>query len=188
MNTPLATASCLLLLALAAVAPPSSARVGSSRVDHSCDLELNIVDPDPLGTNLRSAPGVRTGAVIARLQPQGEWTYVHVVGQSGAWFLIDRAVAVDDQAQDGEREVFRGGGWVHSSLLGFSELMTGEGTLLREAPSRGAKVVRTVSMLDDASEGPIRVLGCRGGFIQVDLGDIAPWTDTWCNNERTTCS
>ena len=48
--------------------------------------------------------------------------------------------------------------------------------------------MRTVSMLDDASEGPIRVLGCRGGFIQVDLGDIAPWTDTWCNNERTTCS
>ena len=188
MNPLPACSLSLLVVALAAVSPSSSARIGSSRVDHSCDLELNVVDPDPLGPNVRSGPSTKTGKVIARLAPQGEWTYVHVVGQSGAWFLVDRATVVDDAAPDGEREVFRGGGWMHSSTLGFSELMTGEGTRLRDAPDPGATVVRTVSMLDDHAEGRIRVLGCRGRFIQVDLGDIAPWTDTWCNNERTTCS
>jgi hypothetical protein len=179
-------ASLVAASVVAAATPPY--RIGNSRVSHSCDLELNVVDPDPLGPNVRSGPSVRTGKVIARFAPQGEWTYVHVVGQAGAWFLIDRATVVDDAAPDGERVVFRGGGWMHSSTLGFSELMTGEGTLLREAPSADAKVVRTVSMRDDQSEGRIRVLGCRGKFIKVNLGDIAPWTDTWCNNERTTCS
>ncbi|MGH8030123.1 MAG: hypothetical protein ACREO3_09325 [Arenimonas sp.] len=34
-----------------------------------------------------------------------------------------------------------------------------------------------------------RVSGCRGKFLQVDIGNgVAGWTDTWCNNERTTCS
>ena len=184
----LTLAASLVAASVVAAATPTY-RIGTSRVSHSCDLELNVVDPDPLGPNVRSGPSTRTGKVIARLAPQGEWTYVHVVGQAGAWLLVDRATVVDDAEPDGEREVFRGGGWMHSSTLGFSELMTGEGTLLRDAPSADARVVRTVSMHDDASEGPIRVLGCRGKFIHVDLGGGEhAWTDTWCNNERTTCS
>ena len=185
---PIALAACLAVATTAIATPAPTYRVGNSRASHSCDVELNVVDPDPLGANVRSGPSAKTGKVIARFAPQGEWTYVHVVGQAGAWLLIDRAVVVDDDAPDGEREIFRGGGWMHSSTLGFSELMTGEGTLLREAPSPDAKVLRKATMDDDAAGGRIRVLGCRGRFIQVDLGGSAPWTDTWCNNERTTCS
>lgn len=168
--------------------PPATAAIANSRVDHSCDLRLNVVDPDPAGVNLRSGPSVRTGKVIATLAPVGEWISVHVVGQAGAWLLIDHAEAIDDDAPDGVREVFRGGGWVHASRLGISELLVGEGTVLRASPAADAAEVRRIATPDD-EPAQKRVLGCRAGYLQVDLGDgVSGWTDTFCTNERTTCS
>jgi hypothetical protein len=177
-----------LAAASVVVAAVPTHRIGTSRVSHSCDLELNVIDPDPLGPNVRSAPSVKTGKVIARFAPQGEWTYVHVVGQAGAWLLIDRATVVDDAEPDGEREVFRGGGWMHRDTLGLSELLVGEGTVLREGPDAASAIVRRIATPDD-EPARVRVLGCRGKSLHVDIGDgVAGWTDTWCNNERTTCS
>jgi hypothetical protein len=182
------TAALAALLPLLLSAPaPSHARVGTSRVDHSCDLHLNIVDPDPHGVNVRSAPGKPPAKVIAVLAPVGEWIDVHVVGQTGDWLLIDRAEAVDDDAPEGMREVFRGGGWVHSSTLGISELAVGEGTLLRAAPADDAAVLKTIRDYDDE---PLhkRVLGCRGTWLEVEADGVRAFTTTFCTNERTTCS
>ena len=160
---------------------------GPHRFTHGCDIQLNIVDPDPKGLNVRSAPGKPPGAVIAVIPKADEWTEVHVVGQAGDWLLIDRAETVDDDAPEGMREVFRGGGWVHSSGLGISELITGEGTVRRAAPSDDAAVVRRIVDYDDEPASK-RVLGCRGPWLEIDADGTRAFTRTWCNNERTTCS
>jgi hypothetical protein len=186
MKLPLTWVFATLLCTLPA--PPVAGAIAGSRVDHSCDLDLNVIDPDPAGVNLRSAPGAKTGKVIATLAPVGEWISVHVVGQSGEWLLVDRAEAIDDDAPDGVREVFRGGGWVHASRLGISELLVGEGTVLRASPAADAAVVRRIATPDDEPASK-RVLGCRAKQLQVDIGDgVSGWTDTFCTNERTTCS
>jgi hypothetical protein len=186
MKPTLAIAFATLLAALPS--PPAFANIAGSRVDHSCDLRLNVIDPDPAGVNLRSAPDAKTGKVIATLAPVGEWIEVHVVGQTGAWLLVDDADAIDDDAPEGMRNVFHGGGWVHASRLGISELQVGEGTVLRAAPTADADVVRRIATPDDEPADK-RVLGCRGRYLQVDVGnDVSGWTDTFCTNERTTCS
>jgi hypothetical protein len=184
---PIAFAACFATAAFAMVPPPSSARVRDSRVDHSCDIRLDIVDPDPKGLNVRAAPGKPPGKVIAVIPQADEWTEVHVVGQAGDWLLIDLAQTVDDDAPQGMREIFRGGGWVHASGLGVSELTTGEGTVLRAAPSEDALVVRRI--VGDGDE-PLhkRVLGCRGPWLEIEADGKRAFTRTWCNNQRTTCS
>jgi hypothetical protein len=178
----------LPLLLAATPAAPATDVPGPHRFTHSCDLSLNVVDPDPRGLNVRAAPGKPPGKVIAVLEPVGDWTQVHVVGQAGEWLLIDRAEAVDDEAADGMREVFRGGGWVHASGLGVSELYVGgEGVVLRAGPSEDAAEVLRI---DDYDRQPtqVRVLGCRARWLEVEAGGKRGFTRTWCNNERTTCS
>ena len=152
----------------------------------ACNVILNVHDPDPKGLNVRATPGKPPGKVITALKPDGEWTEVHAVAAAGDWLRIDRASTVDDDAPDGMREVFRGDGWVHVSGLGISELMTGEGTMLRAAPSDSAKLLKRIGPDDEPKR--TRILGCSGEFIQVDADGLVAWTRQYCTNERTTCS
>jgi hypothetical protein len=186
MKPTLACALATLLIALPA--QPGVAKLRNSRVDHSCDIQLSVIDPDPAGVNVRSAPDATNGKVIATLAPVGEWISVHVVGQTGDWLLVDHAIAIDDDAPGGERTMLEGGGWMHASRLGFSELLVGEGTTLRADPAADSAVVRTIATPDD-EPAQKRVLGCKAKWLHVDIGnDVHGWTETWCTNERTTCS
>jgi hypothetical protein len=181
--------ACLLAAVPAAAGAASSVPADkSSRLVEilQCDLELNVADPDPKGLNVRASPGKPAGRVIARLVPVGEWIELHVTGQSGDWLRIDRASAVDDEAVDGMREVFRGLGWVHVSGVGISELSTGEGTVLRESPADSAAVVRRIA--PDTEPKRTRILGCRGKWLHVEADGVPAWTRSFCTNERTTCS
>jgi hypothetical protein len=182
----------LQLAVIAAVGAALTALAGSPvAVTHvagetGCDVRLDVHDPDPKGMNVRAAPGKPPGAVIAVLKPDGEWTEVHVVAQSGDWLRIDGAQTVDDGAPDGMRPVFKGAGWVHVSGLGISELMTGEGTMLRAAPSDSAKLLKQIGPDDEPRH--TKILGCSGPFIHVDADGMQAWTRQYCTNERTTCS
>jgi hypothetical protein len=183
---PVALGLAVSVLLAASAAPPAPA-ARPHRFTHSCDVRLDIVDPDPKGLNVRAAPGKPPGKVIAVIPQADEWTEVHVVGQAGDWLLIDLAETVDDDAPDGMHEVFRGGGWVHASGLGISELITGEGTVLRAAPADDAAVVRRIRDYDNEPQHK-RVLGCRGPWLEIEADGTRAFTRTWCNNQRTTCS
>jgi hypothetical protein len=153
----------------------------------ACDVVLNVDDPDPNGLNVRAAPNAKTGNVIGVLKPDGDWTEVHVVGNSGGWLKIDHAETIDDDAPDGERSVFKGEGWVHVSKLGISELYVGGGTVIRNRPAPdGAALLK----LDTPDKEPksTRVIGCNGHYIQIEFDGKTGWTRDWCTNERTTCS
>ena len=181
----LATAVSLCVVVTALAGPPASPaprRAG----EQACDVRLNVHDPDPKGLNVRAAPGKPPGKVIARLVPDGDWTEVHATGAYGDWLRIDGAETVDDDAPEGMRAVFHGDGWVHVSGLGISELMTGEGTVLRAAPSASAKVLKKIGPDDEPRH--TRILSCAGKFIKVEADGLVAWTDTYCTNERTTCS
>ena len=150
----------------------------------ACDLQLDVVDPDPKGMNVRARPA---GPVIARIPLAADWTQVHVTGHAGDWFRIDLAETVDDDAPGGMREVYRRRhGWVHASGLGMSELNTGEGTILRATPSDEAKPLLRIT--PDNEPKRVRVLACQGKWLQVEADGLKGWTHTWCNNQRTTCS
>jgi len=153
----------------------------------ACDVILNVDDPDPKGLNVRATPDAKNGKVIAVLKPVGEWTQVHVTGQSGNWSRIDHAEAVDDDAENGERDVFQGDGWVFTSKLGFSELYVGDGTIIRDQPAREGKVLLHIDNPDKEPKAT-KVLGCEGKFIKISVDKQIGWTDSWCTNERTTCS
>jgi len=183
--TPPGTTRCLFAaLALAVAMPGLASGASPSPAAVACDVGLNVRDPDPHGLNVRATPDA-TGAVVAVLKPEGEWITVHVTGQQGGWARIDRAVAIDDDAENGERTVFRGDGWVSLRLLGISGLYVGGGTALHQQPKASAPIV---FRLEGDDESPSRVLGCRGKYLQVRYGDHSGWTDRWCDNERTTCS
>jgi len=182
-----ATAFSLGVVVCALAGPPAKA-VAPARLagEQACDITLNVHDPDPKGLNVRAAPGKPPGKVVTALKPDGEWTEVHATGQVGEWLRIDSAATVDDDAPEGMREVFRGDGWVHVSGLGISELMTGEGTLLRASPSDSAKLLKKIGPDDEPKR--TRILGCSGKFIKVDADGLIAWTRQFCTNERTTCS
>lgn len=165
---------------VASAAPSTAATV-------ACDVILNVDDPDPKGLNVRAEPDAMHGKVIAVLKPDGDWTQVHVVGQRGSWLRIDHAETIDDSAENGERSVFQGDGWVHVSKLGISELYVGDGTVVRDRPAAdGAAMLR----LDSADKEPKKttVRGCEGSYIRIDFDGKTGWTRDWCTNERTTCS
>lgn len=171
-------------IAISPTAAPAGGQPTPARASARCNVELNVTDPDPKGLNVRAAPGT-AASVIAVLKPDAEWITVHAIAQQGDWMRIDRAVGVDDDAPDGERVVFTGDGWVHLRLLGISDLSSGGSATLRLRPEADAPVVFTQAGEDTL---PTRVLGCSGSYIQVRYGKHVGWTDTWCNNERTTCS
>ena len=187
MRLALQAAGALALgVAISALAGPPAKAPPRLAGEQACDLRLNVHDPDPKGLNVRATPGKPPGKVIGKLVPDGEWTEVHAIGQSGDWLRIDSAATVDDEAPEGMREVFRGNGWVHVSGLGISELFTGDGTELRAAPDDGAKLLRKIT--PEREPKRTRVLGCSGQFLKVDADGLVGWTRRYCTNERTTCS
>ena len=179
------TAVAAICAAVTALAGPPVA-VAHVAGEVACDVRLDVRDPDPKGMNVRAAPGQPPGAVIGVLKPDGDWTEVHAVAQSGDWLRIDGAETVDDDAPEGMRSVFKGTGWVHVSGLGISELFTGDGTELRAAPSDSAKLLKKIT----SEEWPkhTKILGCSGPFLHVDADGMQAWTRRYCTNERTTCS
>jgi hypothetical protein len=181
MRIHLVIAACMPLVAIGAPADKAPVAPGATV---ACDVTLNVTDPDPKGLNVRAAPSTQ-GKIVAVLKPDGEWTSVHVTGQQGEWLSIDHAETIDDNAKDGSRTVLDKPGWVHISKLGISELFTGSGTVLREKPAADGKALLRIK---DEDSVPTPLLACSGKYIKVRHGKVEGWTNTWCNNERTTCS
>jgi hypothetical protein len=57
--------------------------------------------------------------------------------------------------------------------------------VLREKPAADGKALLRIK---DEDSVPTPLLACSGKYIKVRHGKVEGWTNTWCNNERTTCS
>jgi hypothetical protein len=113
----------LMLGALLGAIPTMTAIAASTR--QACNVEVNVMDPDPAGANLRASPG---GKVLRRLRATGSsdaWVSVHATAQIGDWIEIDGARLNDPALSSGEKSLYRGRGFLHRSILGFDGLQNG---------------------------------------------------------------
>lgn len=146
----------------------------------ACNVTADVIDGDPKGTNVRAAPG---GTVIAVLKASSnpsadDWIEVRIAGQSGDWFLIDRA----DLVGDDRKTIFHGQGYVHRSVLGASGLQAG-------AQIRTDHDARSPMLVEHADgDQPVQFLGCWGEFAKIHIKEGTGWTRSLCLNQRTTCS
>jgi hypothetical protein len=112
-----------VLIALLTATPTITAVAAPIR--QGCNVEVNVMDPDPAGANLRASPG---GKVVKKLRVTGSsdaWVSVHATAQLGDWIEIDSARLNDPELPSGEKPLYRGHGYLHRSGLGFDGLQNG---------------------------------------------------------------
>ena len=144
-----------------------------------CSITVDVTDTDPKGLNVRAAPG---GKIIATLVDKADWIELHVVGQSGDWFAIDRANQVDNNSMGEDIVIWRGHGYVHKSTIGLSGLQQGA-TIYADHDVKSRVLVKNA-----AGDQKVTLLGCWGAFYQVHVAKGTGWTREVCTNENTTCS
>jgi SH3-like domain-containing protein len=163
-----------------AAAGVSSGPDDNTQTRVACDLSAYVTDPDPNGANVRSAPN--KSAPVVKTLPGASDIVVKITGYSGGWFEISRAETVGDD----EKVVFRGRGWIHSSLLGLSVGNNGYGPpALYAAPSKQSRVLKRLKPDEDA----IKLLACKDDWAKVQSGDLTGWlaSEGQCSNPLTTC-
>lgn len=166
----------LACLALA----PSMASMARAADRQACSADVDITDTDPKGTNVRAAPG---GAAIALLKNPGEgWIGVHLTGQLGDWFEIDRATLIDPDLPAGEKLLFQGRGYLHKSVVGLSG-MENDGAIYTDHDSQSPPVD-----LHAPGDQQVDLLGCWGEFLKVHVRKGTGWTKEACTNMNTTCT
>lgn len=166
-------------LAVLSFAPPL-APMARAAERQACNVEVDITDTDPKGTNLRAAPG---GAAIASLKNPGEgWIGVHITAQLGDWYEIDRATLIDTELPEGEKILFQGRGYLHKSVVGLSGMQNG-GAIYTDHADSSAPLE-----LDAPGDQRVDLLGCWGDFLKVHVKKGTGWTRQACTNMNTTCA
>ena len=168
------------IVALLALAPATSS-LAQTAEKQVCNVNVDITDTDPKGTNVRAAPG---GAVIASLtNPNVEgWIAVHITGLSGDWYEIDRANLINSDFGPDGKVVFHGKGYLHKSVVGVSG-MQNDGAIYRDHDVKSSPLD-----LHAAGEQKVDLLGCWEDFLKVQVKKGTGWTRQACTNMDTTCS
>ncbi len=162
----------------AALLMTSSLAPAAKAADAVCDVTVDVTDTDPKGLNVRAAPG---GTVIAALVNKADWIQLHVVGQSGDWFEIDRANQLDNNRMGEDIVMWRGKGYVHRSTVGTSGLENGA---VFYADHDEPAAWSSAMLLADLTT---QLLGCWNDFYKIHIKDGTGWTKGACLNENTTC-
>jgi hypothetical protein len=160
---------------------PTAACLAQAVENQTCNVDVDITDTDPKGTNVRSTPA---GAIIASLKnPNAEgWIGIHVTGQFGDWYEIDRANLINaDLGPDG-RIIFHGKGYLHRSVLGVSGMKNG-GAIYSDHDLKSSPID-----LHARGDQQVDLLGCWGDFLKVRVKKGTGWTKAACTNMDTTCA
>ena len=160
------------------IGPLEAAGPATGPATAACNVTASVIDPDPSGTNVRKIPGGGVAATLRTPRTGDDWIEVHIVGQAGDWFAIDRA----DLVGDARKTIFRGKGYMHRSVLGADGLINGE-------PIRSAPDVDSPQILaSEESDQQALLLACAGDFMKVRVKGGVGWTRALCLNQRTTCA
>jgi hypothetical protein len=167
-------------IAILAMAP-TAACLAQAAERQACNVSVDIIDTDPKGTNVRASPG---GAVIASLSnPNADgWIAVHITGQIGDWYEVDRASLINADLGPDRKIIFRGKGYLHKSVLGVSGMQNG-GAVYGDHDVKSSPID-----LHAAGDQKVEMLGCWGEFLRVHVRKGTGWTTQACTNMDTTCS
>lgn len=159
---------------------PATACLAQSIEKQACNVEVDVTDTDPKGTNIRAAPG---GAVIMALKNSSSdgWISVHVTGQLGDWYEIDRVNLIDADLPPGGKTLFHGKGYLHKSVLGVSGMQNG-GAIYGDHDIKSNPID-----LHAAGDQPVDLLGCWRDFLKIHVKKGTGWTKQACTNMNTTC-
>jgi hypothetical protein len=146
----------------------------------ACNVNVDITDTDPKGTHVRAAPG---GAVIVSLKNPtiDGWIGVHITGQFGDWYEIDRASLIDADLPPGGKTIFNGKGYLHKSVLGVSGMQNG-GVIYADHDIKSSPID-----LHAPGDQHVDLLGCWGEFLKIHVEKGTGWTKQICTNMNTTC-
>lgn len=147
----------------------------------ACNVDVDVTDTDPHGTNVRAAPGGKVIATLSNPNVEG-WVGVHVVAQLGDWYEIDRARLINADLGPEGKTLFRGKGYLHKSVLGVSG-MENDGAIYADHDTRSRPVD-----LHAPGDQNVEMLGCWGDFLRVRVKKGIGWTKEACTNMDTTCS
>lgn len=160
---------------------PATACLAQAAEKQVCNVNVDVTDTDPKGTNVRAAPG---GAVVTSLKnpTQDGWIGTHITGQLGDWYEIDRASLIDADLPAGGKIIFRGKGYLHKSVLGVSGMQNGA-AIYSDHDSASPPVD-----LHAAGDQQVDMLGCWGEFLKVHVQKGTGWTKAACTNMNSTCA
>ena len=140
-----------------------------------CDVKTYVDDRDPNGTNLRVAPD-KNSAVLRRIK--NDDVIVTVSGFSDGWFQISAA-----ENTSGEK-IFKGRGWIHSSLLGMQAARAD--ARLYAQPKNGSRILMKLK----SDESRIKLIACQNDWVKIETNGKIGWLSPGgqCGNPVTTCS
>ena len=167
MRHAIATTLSLLALAGAAQAQPRGA---------TCAISAYVIDRDARGLNVRAGPS--TSARVLRVVSNEGSAVARIVGQSGAWFRVSAITNAED-----DTNLFRGDGWVHSSLLTLS--VANADPVLHARPARQSRALARLVPEDSQ----VTLVGCSGDWARIRAGRREGWLSRGgqCSNPLTTC-
>jgi len=160
-----------------------------------CEVSGFSIDPDPKGTNVRSAPRA-DAPIVGHLAPRVRVTPVEttgvtfkILGSKDGWLLIRDGSPPDGFTLD-PANAEDGRGWVSGRLVGT----TLAAISLRTAPRWDASVVASFAM---PGSSPVSVVvstvhGCRGKYAEVtgtpiNGKTVRGWSYSPCSSQLTTC-
>lgn len=160
-----------------------------------CEVSGFSIDPDPKGTNVRSAPRA-DAPVIGHLAPRVRVTPVEttgvtfkILGSKDGWLLIRDGNPPSDFTLD-PANADDGRGWVSGRLVGTTLVAVN----LRTAPHWDAPVVANFGEGSSSPESVAvsTVHGCRGKYVEVTgtpLGGktVRGWSYGPCSAQLTSC-
>lgn len=152
-------------------------QVANSR--RSCQIYAYVIDKDPQGVNVRSAPN-SSARVLKKLPTNTPAVFVDITASQGQWMEINNA----DNA--GGTRLFQGKGWVYASLLGTSTRGYGtRGVTVYQSNNNRSRVVGRIPPTTE-----VKLLSCSGEWAYVSYQRVQGWIARidQCGNPLTTCS
>jgi len=122
----------------------------------------------------------KNSAILKTVTSKDEVVF-YISGSSSGWFEISK---IETTGGDVDEIVFKGRGWIHSSLVDLS--VAASDPKLYAAPRKKSRVLKKLV----ADESQARPVACQGDWMKVKSGKSIGWLspDGQCPNPLTTCS
>ncbi len=162
--------------AVPSVKPPAVPSQVAAESPQPCQISAYVIDPDPKGVNIRSAPNSNS-KIIGKL-PKVLSTIVDISGAQGDWVQITKADSAGKIA-------FSGKGWVYASLLGTSTRGYGsKGVEVYASASDRSSVIGKIPHSTNTT-----LLSCDGFWAKVSYQQTKGWLQrsSQCPSDLTTC-